>query len=894
LAQEVVAQSPCPGPSKGSRTCFCFSSFAAMRGSSAVIWVLLCAWPEDLNIAFAASTTKTTTRTRTQTTRTTTAITTGPAVPINNSFLNPGGSAYCPSKCRYYFAGASNASSTVCQKQSSGTGLAEQNEKFGVSCFPAYGCGIDMITCINQEWKGPMPKEKAVGEACAGLDSIVAEDPWTCGSIAEGRTPCKQPQGNNAVGLWLKATADLGCGWGSTYGNVHPGYSGDPRPATSIYDGISTDYACCMKAMELETAKWKDGGAALFFQRIGRTCRVDRESIVYANMDSSSGRSVKYQNTRCGSNPFYYRHAAGASDAANLQTGGRCVLEGGFKKAPLSSGLNLPKGELPQGEELPNHACDPSTPNHQGCAAMLMFNTINDAEKCCEMCSTLSWLAPNMPNKGGNADRDPQTGLHTNPCVAWQIVNGRCRITRKAYMDHYSPTWTVLQHITNENYGSPGNTDWVIPHRGCGDSMERCNYYSSIYYREMGTPAAAQNKSATFRKIVTQEIDAGIKTINIDLSASSVPSRKDMRLDMVNDGNETVRAKNGTLSAGKSVIGENLGGSDCGRIEIYDAELALTKNGDYDTFDEEKMHTPMCVSPCITSGMLSIDCNITAANLTGRRLAGGKTNLALSFTSVGSGYDQVNFAASIAVTKKLATSTTTTTTTTPKPTTAPTSTKPTTVAPTTAAITASPTTATVTAAATTASPTSAKVTAAATTTTTTAGVQTKLKITGGLKIAVANTTAFTNDKVAHEGVKEGIGEAFSIEGLKVAASSVELEITVASRRLAEKAESPRRLAGNVQIAYEITIPTPSTELLAAMNNAATGTDFGAKLTKSIETQVKAKKGDAYDISVTEIDTPKLVQVSETTAVTKTTTTSLAATHVLATAVLGLIASVVYF
>jgi hypothetical protein len=185
--------------------------------------------------------------------------------------------------------------------------------------------------------------------------------------------------------------------------------------ASSFFEGITTDFDCCLKAMEFEGTSWDKGGAALFFQQgqnahggAGDYCRVDREKIIYGNMDSSSGRSVKYQDTRCGSAHFFYRHAAGAADAANLHTGGKCVMTGGFKKAPLTSGTNLPKGELPEGWELPG-ACSSDTPDHEGCAATLKFNTINDAEECCRMCSELSWLAPNTPNVGGDAARDPET-----------------------------------------------------------------------------------------------------------------------------------------------------------------------------------------------------------------------------------------------------------------------------------------------------------------------------------------------------------------------------------------------------------------------------------------------------------------------------------------------------
>jgi hypothetical protein len=750
---------------------------------------------------------------------------------INNTFLNPGGSATCPSKCRYYFAGAAKTDSVVCQKQGSGVGLAEQNMKLGVACYPSYGCGRDMITCVNQEWTKPIPSGSAA-EACAGLAGLTAENPWTCGTAEEGRPACKHNVPNNNVGKWLKATAGLDCGWGSTYGNVRPGYDGTPLPASSFFEGITSDYDCCLKAMEFEGTSWAKGGAALFFQQgknaygqAGDHCRVDRESIVYANMDSSSGRSVKYQNTRCGTAHFFYRQAAGAADAANLHTGGKCVLTGGFKKAPLTSGTNLPKGELPEGHELPNHDCPSDKPDHEGCGATLKFNTINDAEECCRMCSELSWLAPNTPNKGGDAARDPKTGLHVNPCVAWQIVDGRCRITRKAYFDHWSPTYTVLQAITDSDFSSPGNTGWVIPTRGCGDSMERCNYYSSIYYRQVGTPQAAPEKNATFRKIlklekeVEKDVEADIDLsvpINFTFSASSVPTRRDTRKELVSKDGVTTRA-----GENAGAVGAPMGGSDCGQLEVFDSAQVLTKAGDYDVFDEEKVAVPLCVSLCISSGTTTLSC--TANQLkSGRRLA-KSSDLVLSFTGVGSGYDQVNFQAGVNMP-------------------AAASVTPITAAPTTKA----PSTAAPTAASTTAAP---------------VALQAELK--GAVTMTVPDPSAFLKDMPAQNAVKEGIAAAYSTAAHNISASSVKLDVKLARRRLGV---SGRRLAaGAVRIVYTIALPADSSVRAAVKKLAEEST--AAQLTTHIQTAVSAVKGSSYKITVTSKEKPTM----ESAAASPTTT-----------------------
>ena len=217
---------------------------------------------------------------------------------MDEGYLNPGGSTRCPSRCRRYFAGAGPGDGTICQKQASGVGTAQQNFELGVACYPAYGCGRDMITCVDQAFEGSLPDTSDAAAACADLALVQPEDPWTCGTAEENRPPCVNNTPNNNAGKWLKANGNLACGWGSTYGGVYPNYTGSPTPATEYFQA-SSDYECCLKAMSFENSSWEEGGAALFFQLIGSTCRVDREKIIYANMDSSSGRSVKYQDGMC-------------------------------------------------------------------------------------------------------------------------------------------------------------------------------------------------------------------------------------------------------------------------------------------------------------------------------------------------------------------------------------------------------------------------------------------------------------------------------------------------------------------------------------------------------------------------------------------------------------------
>ncbi|CAE7255810.1 unnamed protein product [Symbiodinium natans] len=589
----------------------------------------------------------------------------GTPLPLDNSYINPGGSTRCPSRCRRYFAGAGPGDGTICQKQASGVGTAQQNFEQGVACYPAYGCGRDMITCVDQAFEGSLPDTSDAALACADLELVQAEDPWTCGTAEESRPQCNSTANNNA-GKWLKANGELGCGWGSTYGNTYPGYTGAGTPATEVFQ-VSSDFECCLKAMSFENSSWEDGGAALFFQRVGSSCRVDRETIIYANMDSSSGRSVKYQDTRCGlGEQFYYRHAAGAADAANLHTGGRCVVDGGFTRlSELTSGTNLPGGEIPDGHELPNHECPEPDPSETGfsynCNVTLRFNTINDAEECCEMCRSMSWL----PRVGGVVEMD-EAGTPTNPCVAWQIVDGRCRIVRQEYFDYWNPGMTIHASLTRNSYEPPGNTGWVVPTRGCGDSEENCNYFSFIYYREfrevdgvavdpslLSTNSSNSSRNASYRKVVSVTLPPGAENLSFELNVSAVPSRHDRRPQLIQDNvNRSFARLIGTsfdnvvggLNSNLTPVTESTAGAgeDCGQIEIHSAS-AMRSSGDYEIFDEESSPEPICVSECVPSGATaSFQCGLPQGAGPERRLA-TVDSVVISFKAVGSGYDTVDF-----------------------------------------------------------------------------------------------------------------------------------------------------------------------------------------------------------------------------------------------------------
>ena len=75
--------------------------------------------------------------------------------------------------------------------------------------------------------------------------------------------------------------------------------------------------------------------------------------------------------------------------------------------------------------ELPNHSCNGDTEGI--CSIEIRYNSINAAEDCCEACRSLLWLG--TTEIGGDADNV------NNPCLAWQIVDGKCNILRKKYFD---------------------------------------------------------------------------------------------------------------------------------------------------------------------------------------------------------------------------------------------------------------------------------------------------------------------------------------------------------------------------------------------------------------------------------------------------------------------------
>ena len=153
-----------------------------------------------------------------------------------------------------------------------------------------------------------------------------------------------------------------------------------------------------------------------------------------------------------------------------------------------------------------------------------------------------------------------------------------------------------------------------------------------------------------YRKIVTPNITEGATNISLDIQISSVSSRHDRRLTLYSTDSDTSDSTN--MGTGD--------GTDQGIVELY-ASTALRSNGQYDIFDEDAQPTPLCTSELITSGStVSLTCDLT--NSEGRRLM-SNGDLVLSFSAVGSGYDQVDFVTNLGVETTTTTTTTTTSTT---------------------------------------------------------------------------------------------------------------------------------------------------------------------------------------------------------------------------------------
>ena len=62
-------------------------------------------------------------------------------------------------------------------------------------------------------------------------------------------------------------------------------------------------------------------------------------------------------------------------------------------------------------------------------------------------------------------------GREANPCVAWQVIDGKCHILRKAYFDELNTAPTVAAAIESAGYWGGCDPDSTEP-------SSDCNYFS--------------------------------------------------------------------------------------------------------------------------------------------------------------------------------------------------------------------------------------------------------------------------------------------------------------------------------------------------------------------------------------------------------------------------------
>jgi hypothetical protein len=213
----------------------------------------------------------------------------------------------------------------------------------------------------------------------------------------------------------------------------------------------------------------------------------------------------------------------------------------------------------------------------------------------------------------------------------------------------------ILEH-TSYDPAAPGNSDWVIAHRGCNtdawcndgickDPDTWCNYFSYIYYRELGTDTSnVSDANATYRKIVTTDLPQGSDSLTMELEVDVVGDRHGTRDEIRTDGNETIR--DSTEFSGPV--------EDCGSVEVYERDACSdTASSGFTVVTEESLANcaPICSSACVVGGRATVSCRNLSGEIDGRRLRRGERRLSrgegpsllISFSSRGSGYDLVNF-----------------------------------------------------------------------------------------------------------------------------------------------------------------------------------------------------------------------------------------------------------
>ena len=531
-------------------------------------------------------------------------------------YLNPSQSPGCVTRCDSYHAGANINSTLVCTYQASGVGTLKQNVKLGTSCYPSYNCREDWNICIQwklTDEKSPteisknnpyhnLSNKTALYDACSEITKLVPG----------GNSGSKPPLGGwKPTSLdWRKGSGNIGCGWGSTFSSVERNspYTLEDFGRIVINDFSGSEVDCCVESMKYEATDIKHGGAAIRFDLYNGACRIDRELMMRGNLDSSGGRPLN-KLEHCGNDGvdfFYWRSAAGAADAANLQSSGICALRYNFTRVSPENAIK-PMGRLPDGSEIPNRLpeCEGSHP--QMCLESLRYNSINTAEGCCEVCVELRWLPSSSEN---------------NPCVAFQIVDGKCRILRKKWFDvRYgednlgnSPSGNNKMTITETINACAGFNDHDKCSRRdnshgywgtCSSAIDAnigddCSYFSHMSFRDpkyTNFSIIHNNINDTYRKIKVLKLtneNGTVMGINISANTSIVTDRTTKRITLTNT--PVINIPDGTKPTDTNSKGPKVEPTICSRIALYIKDPELMH---YDLHTSMDVFNPNMVVPAI-------------------------------------------------------------------------------------------------------------------------------------------------------------------------------------------------------------------------------------------------------------------------------------------------------